>query len=363
MKDVEKELSELCKELLVAKSTDQEHRKFHQASSLKAEREAEREKFRKEQSERTSLWKMQREEAQYYSDVNKAQQFISEGETYEVCLTNKLERKNEKNKLSEELYKAVRRNNPAQYAAFLKHDPHQHLKPSPNEADTNISCTAFAILCTSPERFLKLGKNSIIESKPIKGTARRFLESFQKDEQVKKDLATCQKNQAENLMIVDLLRNDLGRVCKLGSIRVPRLMNIETFATVHQLVSTIQGELLPGCNIIDALVASFPGGSMTGAPKQRTLEIIHSLEKQAPRGIYSGSLGFISLDGVSNFNIVIRTAVITPRTISVGAGGAIIALSDADGEFDEMLLKSETVVIPLSLALKEQGAIQTESLI
>jgi len=226
------------------------------------------------------------------------------------------------------------------------------------------------VICSSsPERFMSVSRqhshpevpiNMQVEAKPIKGTCARVIPQdgvcrtdaeTRADERMARSLELSLKNRAENLMIVDLLRNDLSRVCKVGTVHVAKLMDIESFATVHQMVSTIRGTLSDVHTSIDLLRASFPGGSMTGAPKLRTMELLEDLEQKADRGPYSGSLGYISVNGCMDMNIIIRSAVMALSRskkdawkVSIGAGGAITALSDAEDEYDEMMLKAGPVV-------------------
>ena len=246
---------------------------------------------------------------------------ISNGESYEICLTNTVNLRTRIDPLR--TYTHLRRISPVPYGALL-------------------DFPGVAVLSASPERFLTIGTDRVAESKPIKGTRPRGA-SPAEDEALRLDLLDNEKDHAENLMIVDLLRNDLNTVCEVGSVHVPKLFAVETYAPVHQLVSTIRGTLRSEESAVSAVRASFPGGSMTGAPKLRTMEIIDRLE-EGPRGVYSGSIGWFSLSGAADLNIVIRTLVATEQGVSFGVGGAIIALSDAAGEFEETDVKSRSVV-------------------
>ena len=252
----------------------------------------------------------------YISNIKKSLTEIKNGESYEICLTNRISIDLELNPL--DLYLNLRKINPAQYSSYLHFD-------------------SFSILSSSPEQFLKQDNHQNVSTKPIKGTIARHSDP-ETDEKNRAMLQENEKFRAENLMIVDLLRNDFGKVCEIGSVTVPHLMAVEVYETLNHLVSTVVGKLKPGYNIVDLLKATFPGGSITGAPKIRTMEIIDRLESDA-RGPYTGTLGYISFCGAAELNIIIRTAIVKKDKITIGTGGAIISLSDPQEEFDEMLLK------------------------
>ncbi|MFE5812734.1 aminodeoxychorismate synthase [Streptomyces sp. NPDC056479] len=268
-----------------------------------------------------------RSRTQYLADIRECDRRLREGVSYEICLTNKLRLPAPANDVA--YYQRLRQLNPAPYAALLRLD----------------EVTVFS---SSPERFLKVDAARTVETKPIKGTAPRHPDPRTDDER-RRSLQMDPKTRAENLMIVDLLRNDLGRICEIDSVAVPALMVTESYATVHQLVSTVTGTLSDGTSAVDAVRACFPGGSMTGAPKLRTMEIIDSLESEA-RGVYSGALGFIGYTGTTDLSITIRTAVSHDGELTIGAGGAIVLDSDPDAEYEEMLLKAQATLRALPKA-------------
>ena len=273
--------------------------------------------------------RLKRNRSRYLLDIARCKSYLDDGESYEICLTNQIHLDPITDPFA--LYLNLRRMSPAPYAAFLRYGD-------------------LFVLSSSPERFLRIDRKRAIESKPIKGTRPRGRTSAE-DEALRLDLGENEKDRSENLMIVDLLRNDLGCVCELGSVVVPKLMQVESYATVFQLVSTVCGQMRRDVSALDCIRAAFPGGSMTGAPKLRTLCIIDQLEKE-PRGIYSGALGYLALNGTVDLSIVIRTLVCTPTAATLGIGGAIVALSDPEAEFEETLVKARAIIDSLIVSSK-----------
>ena len=256
---------------------------------------------------------------QYATDIAQCREHLLAGDSYELCLTNEFRADADPDPL--DLFLELRAADPAPYAALLEFD-------------------GGAVVSASPERFLRGTADGDYETKPIKGTAARASDPLL-DAAAARELANDPKVFAENLMIVDLLRNDLGRVCTPGSVHVPSLMAVESYATVHQLVTTVRGSA-PGVPPLDVVRALFPGGSMTGAPKLRSVELLRDIERR-DRGIYSGALGVLGADGSTELSIVIRTAVRDAHGWSIGAGGAIVLASDPEAETLEVELKASAL--------------------
>jgi para-aminobenzoate synthetase len=286
------------------------------------------------------------ERDRYEHAINQAQQHILDGDSYELCLTTRwqYEYQGESLPSPSALFETVRQNNPAPFGAYFLF------------TDLFERYTDVAIISSSPERFMSVTPTGHVSMKPIKGTRPRHPDPNEDLHHIT-DLGNSVKDRAENLMIVDLVRNDLTQICDPISVRVPQLMVIESYQTVHQLVSEVQGQLPRGQHALDVLKYSFPPGSMTGAPKKRSVELLQDIESrlgQRYRGVYSGCLGYISLNGASDLSVVIRTLFgqlrrdsndcIIRAEWSIGAGGAITALSNVAEEYDEMVLKANSVL-------------------
>lgn len=263
----------------------------------------------------------------YLQLIKECLEEIRNGESYEICLTNTATVHASIDPWT--TYTHLRRISPVPYGAFL-------------------SFPDVAVLSASPERFLTINTERVVESKPIKGTRKRGATPSE-DEQLCNELLSQEKDRAENLMIVDLVRNDLNTVCTVGSVHVPRIFYVETYRPVHQLISTIRGTIHPDKSTVDCVRAAFPGGSMTGAPKIRTMEIIDRLER-GPRGVYSGGLGWFALNGAADLSIVIRTIIVGKDKVTFGVGGAITALSDPIEEFEETQVKARAMISAISMA-------------
>jgi para-aminobenzoate synthetase len=281
--------------------------------------------------------RLARSRERYLEEIAECKRRLAAGETYEVCLTNRVVADTAPDPLS--LYRALRWVNPAPFSSFVRFGD-------------------VAVLSSSPERFLRVDRERWVEAKPIKGTCRRG-ETPADDARLAERLRRDEKNRAENLMIADLLRNDLGAVCEVGTVHVPELMRVETYETLHQLVTTVRGRLREGLRAADCIRACFPAGSMTGAPKLRTMEIIDELEGEA-RGIYSGAIGYLGLGGGCDLSVAIRAIVIDGETATIGVGGAIVMQSDAEDEYEEMLLKASAPMRAMAPAVDPAQALRAE---
>jgi para-aminobenzoate synthetase component 1 len=257
----------------------------------------------------------------YVDAVARVREYILAGDIFQANLSQRFEVPLREDPWA--LYRRLRARNAAPFAAFLD------FPDAP-------------ILSASPERFLRVDPDGRVETRPIKGTRPRGT-GPEHDAHLGRALSESAKDRAENLMIVDLMRNDLSRVCAPGTVRVPELFRLERYATVHHLVSTVVGRLAPGADALTLLRASFPGGSITGAPKVRAMEIIAELEP-SQRGVYCGSLGYWSLSGALDTSIAIRTAVVRGGTVYFSAGGGIVADSDPEQEYRETLDKARGII-------------------
>ena len=256
----------------------------------------------------------------YTAKIERIKQYILAGETYQVNFTNRVSVPSAIS--SDSAFATLLRQQPVAYSAFLNVAGHQ-------------------ILSISPELFFKVEQGRIV-TRPMKGTMPRGLDAAEDKEAVVR-LRNDEKNRCEHVMIVDLLRNDLGRICEMGSVRVDDIFSVETYQTLLQMTSTVSGTLRPGLTFYDIFKGMFPSGSITGAPKIRTMEIIHELEA-APRGIYTGSIGYMAPDGNAMFNVAIRTLDLHEGEAQMGVGGGIVADSNPQDEYEECLLKAEFLV-------------------
>ena len=263
---------------------------------------------------------------EYVDAVEKARQYIIAGDIFEVNLSQRFEA--ELSITPYQLYKRLRQVNPAPFACYLGFDE-------------------VSVVSASPERFLRL-RGDWVETRPIKGTRPRG-KTPEEDETLANELLSSVKDRAENIMIVDLERNDLGRVCRFGTVKVTELAILEVFPTVFHLTSTVEGRLREGKNSIDLLKATFPGGSITGAPKVRAMEIIDELEPTR-RSVYTGGIGYLSFNGDLDLNIAIRTFLVKGEKAYFQVGGAVVYDSDPEAEYQETLDKGRALIDALNMA-------------
>lgn len=275
----------------------------------------------------TSRWQSNMDKASYIEKFNQVQQYLYSGDCYQINLSQRFSANYQGDEF--QAYIALRSENKAPFSAFMR-----------------LENTA--ILSVSPERFLQLSQGKV-QSKPIKGTMPRSVNK-QQDEKNAQQLANSTKDRAENVMIVDLLRNDISKVCKANSVVVPKLFDIESFPAVHHLVSTVEGQLAEQYNACDLLRGAFPGGSITGAPKIRAMEIIEQLEPHR-RSVYCGSIGYISSCGTMDTNITIRTLICQKNetnnnqgSVYCSAGGGLVADSIATSEYQETFDKVKRIL-------------------
>ncbi|RXZ48047.1 anthranilate synthase component I family protein [Agromyces binzhouensis] len=264
------------------------------------------------------------EPGEYRRLIAECQAAITRGDAYQLCLTNRVDVDVRPDPVA--AYLALRASSPSHHGGLVRIDE-------------------VALLSASPEQFLLVAPDGTVATKPMKGTRPRSADPT-RDAALRAELHASEKERAENLMIVDLMRNDLGRIAELGSVRVPDLLVVEEYAHVHQLVSTVTARLRHPLTALDAVRSAFPAGSMTGAPKLSAMTILHGLER-GPRGVYSGAFGCLGVDGTADLAMVIRSIVLTPDGASIGTGGGITALSDPDEEVEETRVKARALIAVL----------------
>ncbi|GAA4381860.1 aminodeoxychorismate synthase component I [Agromyces bauzanensis] len=269
-----------------------------------------------------------RHDPRHYAElIARCQDAILRGDAYQLCLTNRVDVDVRPDPAT--TYLALRASSPSHHGGYVRFGD-------------------IALLSASPELFLHVDTDRIVSTRPMKGTRPRGTDAAV-DAALRRELVESEKERAENLMIVDLMRNDLGRIAELGSVSVPSLLAVEEYAHVHQLVSTIEARLRHPLTALDVVQAAFPAGSMTGAPKHSAMTILHELEA-GPRGVYSGAFGYLAVDGSADLAMVIRSIVLTPAGASIGTGGGITALSVADEEIEETRVKARALLAVLGAA-------------
>lgn len=264
---------------------------------------------------------------EYLEQIRACQQRIHDGDAYQLCLTTRVRVDGAFDPLT--TFESLRQANPTHHSALIR-------------------TPEVSLLSSSPEQFLDIAPDRRIRTSPIKGTRPRDVDPVQ-DARLARELLESEKERAENLMIVDLMRNDLGRVCELGTVAVSRLLEVESYRTVHQLVSTVEGRLRADAGLGEVLSAVFPAGSMTGAPKHRAIELLDGLEP-TPRGIYAGAFGYLGRDGRVDLGMTIRSIVLDSDGATIGTGGGITAGSVPEEELAEAKLKADALLRVLGAA-------------
>ncbi len=268
------------------------------------------------------IWQSEISKADYLKAVHKILDFIRAGDIYQVNFSQSFTTSLPQNTDAFHIYQSIRKSNPSPFSSYAIFDDRR-------------------IACTSPERLITVNAHGLVEARPIKGTIERSADPII-DQQLQRQLLNSEKDRAENVMIVDLLRNDLSKVCRPHSVIVKDLCELESYAGLHQLTSSVQGQLIDGYDAFDLLSAVFPGGSVTGAPKHRSMEIIAHLE-QYPRRAFCGSMGYFGFNGTADFNIMIRTIQFEGDRARLDVGSGITSLSDPEEEYQETLLKAHKI--------------------